>query len=156
MSDSFAAPWTSSPPGSSVHGVSQARILEQIAILFFRSSSLPRDRTHVFCTCRQILYHWATRDFNIFSSKCFLQNLSFLIMCWLGSFWLGKPKPMKPEEEEGLEWPGWPWGITVWAARGLGLRKGQEPGPANISPGLLSLPRKRFPRLQEKSPSFVS
>ena len=35
------------PPGSSVLGISQARILEWIAISFSRGSSQPRDRTHV-------------------------------------------------------------------------------------------------------------
>ena len=54
-------PMDCSPPGSSVHGISQARILEQVAISFSRGSSWPRDWTHVFCIGRQILYHWATR-----------------------------------------------------------------------------------------------
>ena len=36
-----------SPPGSSVHGTSQARILEQVAISFSRRSSQPRDQTHI-------------------------------------------------------------------------------------------------------------
>jgi len=34
-------------PASSVHGISQARILEQVAISFFRESSRPRDGTHI-------------------------------------------------------------------------------------------------------------
>ena len=38
-----------SPPGSSVHGVSQARILKWVAISFSRGSSQPRDQTHVSC-----------------------------------------------------------------------------------------------------------
>ena len=38
-----------SPPGSSVHRILQARILEWIAIPFSRESSQPRDRTHVSC-----------------------------------------------------------------------------------------------------------
>ena len=38
-----------SPPGSSVHGISQARILEWIAISFPRRSSWPRDWTHMSC-----------------------------------------------------------------------------------------------------------
>ena len=41
--------------GSSVHGISQARILEWVAIFFSRESSWPRNRT-----CRQILYCWVT------------------------------------------------------------------------------------------------
>ena len=38
-----------SPPGSSVHGISQARIPEWVAIPFSRGSSRPRDPTHVSC-----------------------------------------------------------------------------------------------------------
>ena len=34
-----------SPPGSSVHGISQAKILMWVAISFSRGSSLPRDQT---------------------------------------------------------------------------------------------------------------
>ena len=51
-----------SPPGSSVHRISHARILEWIAISFSRGSSQPRDRTWVSYIGRQILYHWATRE----------------------------------------------------------------------------------------------
>ena len=36
-----------SPPGSSVHGISQARILEWIAISFSKGSSQPRDQIQV-------------------------------------------------------------------------------------------------------------
>ena len=36
-----------SPPGSSVHGISQAGILEWVAISSSRGSFQPRDRTHV-------------------------------------------------------------------------------------------------------------
>ena len=38
-----------SPPVSSVHWISQAGILEWVAISFSRKSSQPRDRTQVFC-----------------------------------------------------------------------------------------------------------
>ena len=38
-----------SPPGSSVHGILQARILEWVAISFSRGSSQPRDQTCVSC-----------------------------------------------------------------------------------------------------------
>ena len=53
-------PMDHSPPGSSVHGILQARILEWIAIPFCKGSSWSRDQTHisyVFCTDRQVLYH---------------------------------------------------------------------------------------------------
>ena len=36
-----------SPPGSSLHGILQARILEWVAVSFSRGSSRPRDRTRV-------------------------------------------------------------------------------------------------------------
>ena len=52
-----------SPPGSSVHGISQTRILEWVAISFSRGSSWLRKWTCtscVSCTGRWILYHWAT------------------------------------------------------------------------------------------------
>ena len=40
-------PMDCSPPGSPVHGILQARILEWVAISFSRGSSQPRDRTPV-------------------------------------------------------------------------------------------------------------
>ena len=49
-------PMDCSTPGSSVQGISQARILERVAISFSRGSSRPRDRTHVSCTGRRALY----------------------------------------------------------------------------------------------------
>ena len=54
-----------SPPGSSVHGILQARILEWVAMPFSKGSSWPRSWTHVFfvyCIGRRVLYHWATRE----------------------------------------------------------------------------------------------
>ena len=42
-------PTDCSPPGSTVHGILQAGILEWVAILFSRGSSQPRDRTQVSC-----------------------------------------------------------------------------------------------------------
>ena len=73
-----------SPPGSSVHGISQERILEWVAISYSRGSSWPRDRTHIsciFCIGRQILYHWAIWVINIifiikFTSTAISSHLS--------------------------------------------------------------------------------
>ena len=47
-------------PGSFVCGIPQARILEWVVVPFSRVSSLPRDRTHISCICRWVLYYWAT------------------------------------------------------------------------------------------------
>ena len=51
-----------SPPGSSVHGILQARVLEWVAISSSTGSSWPKDRTFVSwgsCIGKQILYNWA-------------------------------------------------------------------------------------------------
>ena len=45
-----------SPPGSSVHGIFQARILEWVPISSSRASSQSRDRTCISCIDRWILY----------------------------------------------------------------------------------------------------
>ena len=53
-------PMDCSPPGFSVHGILQARILEWVAIPFSRGSSWPRDRTWVSCTAGSFFTVWAT------------------------------------------------------------------------------------------------
>ena len=49
-------PMDCSLPGSSIHGIFQARVLEWGAIAFSRRSSRPRDWTRLQ-HCRQTLYH---------------------------------------------------------------------------------------------------
>ena len=49
-----------SPPGSSVHGILQARILEWVVMPSSRESSLPRDQTCISSIGRWVLYHWGT------------------------------------------------------------------------------------------------
>ena len=49
-----------SPPGFSVHGISQAEILEWVAISFSRGFSQSMDWTCVSCIGRWLLYHWTT------------------------------------------------------------------------------------------------
>ena len=59
MSD-LCDPVDCSPLGSSVHGISQSRILAWVAIISIRGSSRPRDQTCVSCSScisRQVLYH---------------------------------------------------------------------------------------------------
>ena len=53
-------PMDCSPPGTSIHGILQARILEWVAMPSSRGSSQPRDQiciSYVCCICRQVLYH---------------------------------------------------------------------------------------------------
>ena len=55
-------PHDCSPPGSSVHGIILARILEWVALSSSRASSWSRDPTHISCVSRQILHRWATEE----------------------------------------------------------------------------------------------
>ena len=55
-----------SPPGSSVCGIFQARILAWVAISLSRGSSQPRDGTSISCIGRQILYRWTTWEAHLF------------------------------------------------------------------------------------------
>ena len=47
-------PMDYNPPGSSVHGILLARILERFVIPFSRRSSQPRDGTQVTCTAGKL------------------------------------------------------------------------------------------------------
>ena len=89
MSDSLW-PCRRSPPGSYVHAIFQARILEWVAISFSRNSSQPRDWNHVscvYCIGRRVLYHCATSE-DIWYISCrpninnqILYIDHFLILC---------------------------------------------------------------------------
>ena len=50
------------PPGYSVHGILQARILELVAMPSQRGSSLPRDQTQVSHIAVRFFTGWATRE----------------------------------------------------------------------------------------------
>ena len=78
-------------PGSSVHGISQARILVWITISFSSGSSQPRDQTCIACIGRQMFYHWATWEAHYISAyvSTFFQTMFFgfvfgsaLIVLW--------------------------------------------------------------------------
>ena len=52
-------------PGSSVHGIFQAIVLEWIAISFSRGSSRPRDRTRVSHIVDRCFTIWATKEVKV-------------------------------------------------------------------------------------------
>ena len=76
--------------GSSASGISQARILQLVAVPYSRESSLPSDEIQVSCTDRRILYCWATRktcalftwDFIQFSSVQSLSRVQLFVTPW--------------------------------------------------------------------------
>ena len=51
-----------SSPGSSVHGILQARILEWVAIIFSKEASQPRDQTWVSRIAGTFFTVWATKE----------------------------------------------------------------------------------------------
>ena len=55
-------PMDCSLPGSPVHRILQARIMEWVTIPFSRGSSQPRDRTQVLCIADRFFTTWATRE----------------------------------------------------------------------------------------------
>ena len=85
-------PMDCSLPGSSAHGIFQARVLEWVAISFSRGSSWPRDQTcvsHIVGRCFTI---WTTKEVisevidispgTVDSSLCFIQpSISHDVLC---------------------------------------------------------------------------
>ena len=82
------------PPGSSVHGIFQARILERVAIPSSKGSSQPRDLTRVFCTAGRFFATEPPREPLFFPSNLevfsvcdkakivFSLDLNMLYSCW--------------------------------------------------------------------------
>ena len=108
-----------SPSGFSVHGISQARILDWVAIFFSRVSSQTQGSIPYLLHCRRILYHWATREVHLSADK---QLVGCSISIWqlvngkkkirsqvenYGAFLADKPKDLSPghgisDSSEGL------------------------------------------------------
>ena len=57
------------PPGFSVSGIHQARILEFVVIPFSRGSSWLRDQTQVSCIAGRFFTIWATKEELFFKKK---------------------------------------------------------------------------------------
>ena len=71
------------PPGSSVHGILQARTLERVATPFSRGSSPPRDRTWVAHIAGRFFSVWATREacFSILSPVPTVTAVLWIFVC---------------------------------------------------------------------------
>ena len=81
----LCSPMDCSLPGSSSHGIFQARVLEWVAISFSRGSSWPRDRTQVSPTAGRCFTVWATREAQTDTKeKCFhwYERKSFLFLLY--------------------------------------------------------------------------
>ena len=100
------------PPGSSVCGLSQTRILEWVAITLSRGSSWPRDQTCISCIGRWILYCWAIWE--VQEQKCLQTIPSFWStqLFSLGRYCTG-------ERLFGIAWKEWknPNWLVMWLGK---------------------------------------
>ena len=81
MSDSVQ-PCGLSLPGSSIHGILQARILALVAISFSRWCSQPRDRAQVSCIAGSLFTVWASREAAFSAIAVFFSVVRFLNVCF--------------------------------------------------------------------------
>ena len=72
-------PMDCSLPGSSIHEIFQASVLEWVAISFSRGSFRPRDWTQVSCIAARHFTIWATREKGMATQ--------FSILAWRGAWW---------------------------------------------------------------------
>ena len=136
-------PMDCSPPGSTVHGIFQIRILEWIAISSSRESSWTRDSSHisyVSCIGRWILYHWATWE----APKTLLISDT------------SSASPHPHHESLGLSWlGGWRGRVRKWK-QGENVPEGSPPPTLSlyfliILPSFSSVVRKKW----EEAPRLI-
>ena len=87
MSDS-CDPIDCNPPGSSIHGISQARILEWAAIFFSRGSSWTRDQIHVkgldrFYYFQHMKCPFLSSRSHLLFFRCYPWSYDILIGCYM-------------------------------------------------------------------------
>ena len=90
-------PMDCGPPGSSVRGMFQARMLEGVALSFSRGSSPPRDRTGVSFIAGGLSTIWATRE-----APPVLKSVVYWLVGWLGGWLSPLGPPMSPCMHEHL------------------------------------------------------
>ena len=129
-------PTDCSPPGSSIHGIFHARILECIALPFSRGSSWPGDGTEVSCIAGRFFTVWAT----IIWSTCSYFRIHWCLTPSAPNFrswgWKTGLEPAFHREEE-LEVPRLPEGLEEEAGvRSLGKSptQGRKADPGALIP----------------------
>ena len=84
-----------SPPGSSVHGIFQVKILEWVAIPFSRGSSWPRGRTGDPCFIDRFFTIWSTRKVGYQQIAPLHNSLAMDSLCFVDSDWMRWAPPAK-------------------------------------------------------------
>ena len=109
MSDSLLCdPVDYSPPGSSIHGILQTRILEWVAISFSRGSSRPRDRTQVSRIAGRRFNLWATREApKLIWARCISWEMNPGLPCgrWEFYHWTTSAPLLKTKHRGKSSWP---------------------------------------------------
>ena len=92
----FATHMDCSLPSSFLHGILQARVLEWVAISFFRGSSWPKDRTRVSHIVGRRFNLWATREApKLCAISCFTMQITLAFDYYLlshGHLMVDSPK----------------------------------------------------------------
>ena len=121
MCPTLCHPMDYSLPGSSIHGILQARILEWVVISFSWGFSWPRDQTWVSCIAGRFFTIWATREalkhwWPIFNQICleygsyysipsatlillFTQSGNIITRLKTNRYWFQNSVPSRPTEE---------------------------------------------------------
>ena len=87
-----------SPPGPSVRGILQARILEWVAIPFSRGSSWPRVRTWVSCITGRFFTVCATREAHHGTPQISPFNKGIIVLDWGPFLTASSAKPLFPNQ----------------------------------------------------------
>ena len=85
-------------PGTSVHGIFQARTLQWIAILFSRGSSWARNWNQGSCIAVRFFTIWVTRNSSKIDESRDLKRDFLLVL------WTGQTRFLENE---------WPWGVKL-------------------------------------------
>ena len=80
-------PMDCSPPGSSVHGILQARILEWVSISFSRASSWSRNQTQVSHSPARFFTIWTTRKALDHVYKICIEFVTVLLLFYVLVLW---------------------------------------------------------------------
>ena len=102
-------PMDCSLPGSSIHGIFQARVLEWVAISFSRGSSRPRDWTQVSRIAGRCFTVWATRK-ALKKAKEFHKSIYFWFIGYATAF-----DCVDHKKNCGKFWKRWEY-QTTWLA----------------------------------------
>ena len=101
-------PRDSSPPGSPIPGILQARILEWVAISFSRGSSQPRDWTWVSCIAGRCFILWVNAGLNEAQAGIKIAGRSINNLRYAdGTTLVAEGEEESLDESEREEWKSW-------------------------------------------------